>query len=173
MSLVLLGVVVLGAGSILWYAVTLGIGPVPTSPRVRQAMVGLVPPQFEGEVHELGAGWGGLACAVARRCPKARVIAWERSPVPFLVLLISVRLRRLANVEPRWADFWSQPPSAGAGVVCYLYPHAMSRLEPQLRQCAFVVTSTFGFRGWKEAEKQVVDDLYRTPVYRYQPGDRS
>jgi hypothetical protein len=170
-GLVVLGAVVLAGASIVWHTLRLGIGPVPTSARVRSAVLALVPPSTQGELHELGAGWGGLALALARRCPAARVVAWEASPVPWLVLKLRARVSGAVNIEVRRADLFSAPLGGAAGVVCYLFPAAMARLEAtlrrELRAGSFVVTHTFALRGWTPSEVHRVDDLYRTPVFLY------
>ncbi len=171
MSWAALALVVLAGASVISSTLRLGIGPTPTSRRVRRAVLALVPPEVEGTVHELGAGWGGLALALARHCPRAQVVAWERSPLPWLVLWARQRLARLPNLEVRRADLFAAPLEQAVGVVCYLFPGAMAQLEPALRTSAppraFVVTHTFGLRGWKAEQTRVVDDLYRTPVYLY------
>lgn len=171
-----LAVVVLAGASVLWQTVRLGIGPVPTSPRVRRAVLALVPPTLEGEVHELGAGWGGLALGLARRCPRAHVIAWECSPVPYLVLCARQRLGRVPNLEVRCADFFGASLKQAEAVVCYLFPGAMARLDDllraNLRADSVVITHTFALRGWRPEVTQVEKDLYRTPIYRYKLGDQ-
>jgi predicted RNA methylase len=167
--LAVLGLVVLAGVSIIWNTLSLGIGPVPSTPRVRKAVLAMVPSTLEGELHELGAGWGGLALALARHCPRARVIAWERSLVPFLVLLVRQKLG-VANLEVRYADFFTARFEQATAIVCYLFPEAMRRLDPCLRASCrrdtLIVSHTFALRGWEPVETSVVEDLYRTPVYR-------
>jgi predicted RNA methylase len=169
--LAVLALVLLAGASIVWQSLALGIGPVPTSAAVRAAVLDLVPADLQGDVHELGAGWGGLALGLARRCGRARVIAWERSPVPFLVLWLRRRASGLPNLEVRFADLYEVDLAQAAAAVCYLFPGAMTRLEPALRRASrpdfVVVTHTFGLRGWRAEKTTVVLDLYRTPVYVY------
>ena len=62
-----------------------GISPVPTTPRVAAAMLDLVPALPPGRIYELGAGWGNLARALARRFPERQVVGYELSPLPLLV----------------------------------------------------------------------------------------
>jgi hypothetical protein len=170
-TLAVLAVVLLAGASVVWQTVALGIGPVPTSPAVRAAVLEIVPADLQGDVHELGAGWGGLAMGLARRCRGARVIAWERSPVPFLVLWLRQRASALPNLEVRFADLYEVDLAQAAAVVCYLFPGAMTRLDAALRRATRpdfrVVTHTFGLRGWQAESTTVVLDLYRTPVYVY------
>lgn len=164
--------VALGAGSIVFFTLKLGISPMPTSWKVRAAMLSLVPSETRGVVHELGAGWGGLALALARRCPHARVVAWELSWVPYAVAAIRARLAGLPNLEVRRADFFAADLHEASVLVCYLFTGAMRRLDEKLLRehdgaTLVVVTNTFMLRGWPEEAAIVVDDLYRSRVVRH------
>ena len=57
-----------------------GVPPMPTSSGVRACMFDLSKDVAPATVFELGAGWGGLATALARRWPEAKVVAVEVSP---------------------------------------------------------------------------------------------
>lgn len=166
-----LAVVVAALASIVWATLRLGISPMPTSCRVRRAVLDLLPAKVTGEVHELGAGWGGLALALADACPDTRVIAWEASWVPWLVFRLRLALRPRANVELRRGDFFDADLRGARLVVCYLWTGAMTRLsekfQAELPDGAVVLSHTFGLRGWTAEATRTVEDVYRTPVYRY------
>ena len=142
----------------------------PTSDKVRREVLALIPEELEGEVHELGAGWGTLAWPVAARCPQARVIAWEASLLPYLFC----RLRRLMQPRPnltlRLGDFHRAKLRQAKVVICYLWTGAMTRLAPkfeaELSKGALVISHTFAWRGRTPEETRITSDLYRTP-YRY------
>jgi hypothetical protein len=159
------------AASIAWSTLRLGISPMPSSRRVRAALLELVPREVDGEVHELGAGWGGLALALADARPRARVVAWEASFVPWLVCRLRLALRPRPNLELRRRDFFEADLSGAQVVVCYLWTGAMTRLAEkfaaELKDGAVVLSQTFALRGWTAETTRVVDDVYRTPVYRY------
>lgn len=166
----LLALLAAGAFSIVYFSLRLGISPMPSSIRARRAMLAMIPESHAGEIHELGAGWGGVALALAARCAQSRVIAWEQSWVPWCVL----RLRSLgvANLEVRRADFFGAPLETATILVCYLYPGAMQALARKLIEErpgaeVRVVTNTFAFRGWPVAAEVTVDDVYRTRVVQY------
>lgn len=166
-----LAVTVAALASIVWGTLRLGISPMPTSPAVRKAVLTLVPQDVRGEVHELGAGWGGLALALADACPRAQVVAWEAAFVPWLWCRLRLALRPRGNVVLRRADFFAADLSRARVVVCYLWTGAMTRLGPKLQaelpEGAVVVSHTFALRGWQAEATTHVDDWYRTPVYRY------
>jgi hypothetical protein len=169
-GVILVAVVALSALSIIVSTLRLGISPMPTSRRVRRAMVAMVPADVRGEVHELGCGWGGLAIALARRCPKAHVIAWEASLVPWLVS--SLRACGIQNLEVRRGDFLRADLSRAEVLVCYLFTGGMRALAEKLsRERAgtpvCLVSNTFSVHGWTPADTVTVEDVFRTRVYRY------
>lgn len=174
MGWVMVSLLGLAALSVVAWTLVLGISPMPSSRRAREAMLGLVDPGTVGVIHELGAGWGGLAVGLAERCRGARVIAWERSPVPWLVSWL--RARRHPNLEVRWADFRAADFSGATVLVCYLFTGGMQRVDERLRRDrprdVVVVTNTFLLRGWEPEVVVTLDDLYRTKVARYRgvPG---
>ena len=157
--------------SIFWSTITLGISPMPTLGKVKAEVLALVPPDLEGEVHELGAGWGTLAWAVAAKCPKAHVTAWERSPFPFLFCRLRMLFQPRPNLTVRFADFHGADLKAAKLVLTYLWTGAMTRLGPkfenELPSGATVISHTFAWRGKTAEETRISPDLYRTPVYRY------
>lgn len=171
LGLAVLAVVVLAVASIVGATLRLGISPMPTSRRVRREVLALAPRDLEGEVHELGAGWGGLALALAEANPKARVVAWEASLVPWLWLRLRLALRPRPNLVLKRADFFDAELRRARLVVCYLWTGAMTRLaekfQAELPDGAVVVSHTFGLRGWTAEATRTVEDVYRTPVYRY------
>ncbi|MDX2015654.1 MAG: methyltransferase [Myxococcaceae bacterium] len=170
LALLVLGVIALTAASIIIGSLRLGISPMPSSAVARRAMLSLVPAEVTGEVHELGCGWGGLALALARTAPRARVIAWEASLVPYLVS--SLRARGVPNLEVRHGDFLRADLSRADVLVCYLFTGGMRALSDKLVRerpgaALCVVSNTFALHGWAPRETVVVDDLWRSRVYRY------
>lgn len=171
LPLLLLGLLVAGALSIILHTLRTGISPMPTAPRVRRQLLSLFNANEEGTVLELGSGWGTLAFALADRCPRARVVAYEVSPLPHAWSRLRQRLAPRPNLRLVRGDFFTASFAEASTVVCYLFPGAMARLAPKLRgelpPGARVVSHTFALRGWKPLRTLVVDDLYRTPIYVY------
>lgn len=157
--------------SIFWSTLALGISPMPTGGKVKREVLSLIPEDLHGEVHELGAGWGTLAWAVATRHPRAQVIAWERSPFPFLFCRLRLVLQPRANLTLRFADFHDADLRKATLVLTYLWTGAMEKLGPkfeaELAPGAWVISHTFAWRGKEPETTHVTRDLYQTPVYRY------
>ena len=157
--------------SIVWSTLRLGISPMPSSLKVRDALLELIAPTTRGTIHELGAGWGTLAFGIAKRCPDAHVVAHEGSLVPWLFLKLRAQLSPSKNVTVRLGNFMHADLSGASGAVAYLWTGGMQalgpKLEAELPPGAFVVSHTFQWRG-RVAEAQVTaPDLYHTPIYRY------
>jgi hypothetical protein len=170
-QLILLALAVLALLSIFWSTLSLGISPVPTAPKVRRETMAILPEDLEGEVYELGAGWGTIAWAVAKRYPKARVIAYERSPVPFLFCKLRKVFQPRSNVELHFADLFTANLSNAKLTLAFLWTGGMVRLgkkmEEELPSGAYVVSHTFAWRGKTPELTRTADDLWRTKIYRY------
>ncbi len=159
----------LGAGSILFWTVRLGIGPTPTSYKVRNTISDILPDTVCGEIIELGCGWGHLIPILQAQYPQGTIQGWERSPLPALFT------RWVRKVEVKKRDFFTADLSNAGLIVCYLYPGAMTRIAqeilPQLPPGCWIVTHTFSLPGSEPVKILKANDLYQTPVYLYQKTD--
>jgi SAM-dependent methyltransferase len=170
-DLAVLALLLGGMLSIVFFTLRTGISPMPTSGRVRQQLLALLPGGLEGTVLELGSGWGTLAFALADACPRAQVVAFELSPLPYAFSRVRQWVRPRGNLRLVRRDFFHASFAEASLVVCYLFPEAMRRLAPKLAQelprGAFILSHTFALRGWTPRRTTVAGDLYRTPVYLY------
>ncbi len=153
-------------GSILFWSIRLGIGPVPTTKAVRTALADCLPGEVNGDIIELGCGWGQLLPLLQRRFPNHNLLAYERSPLPALFSGLT------RGVAVKREDFFTGDFSRAGLVVCYLFPGAMERIEqeilPQLPDGCWIVTHTFRLPGRQPQQVVTASDLYQTPIYRYQ-----
>jgi hypothetical protein len=177
LTLLLIAAALAAAVSILAGTLRTGISPMPTLPAVRRTLLAALPPPERvgaGPVHELGAGWGGLALALARRYPAARVVAHELSALPWAVCALRARLAGLGpqRLAVHRADFLAASLADARLVVCYLDPANMTALRPrfeaQLPPGALVVSSTFAVPGWQPSAVRHAADWQRSPVYVYE-----
>lgn len=147
------------------------VPPMPTSAPVKRVMFSMMPAHINGTVYELGAGWGGLAVALARRYPDRPVIAVEISPLPWLVSRLRARLSGLKNLTVRYGDALKLDLADAGLIVCYLCPDVMAplqeKLAAELPAGACVVSNTFALSGWQPSTAQHAEDLHRSPVYLY------
>lgn len=158
--------------SITWYSWRYGITPTPTSPRVKEKLLHILPKKFKGQIAELGSGWGTLAFALARHFPSHQVNAYEISPIPYYLSKFICLLSPHPNLMIRRQDFFVASLEHVSLVVCYLYPEAMNRLkdkfEKELSPESYILSHTFAIPGWVPICFVKVNDLYQTPIYLYQ-----
>lgn len=158
-----------GALSIILWTFRNGISPMPTSLKVKKALLENLPESVEGKVYELGAGFGTLLFPLGERYEN--IVGFETSPIPFYFMKArSLFIKK--HVELKKSDFYQQDLSDAGLIVCYLYPGAMSKLknkfEFELKKGCFVVSNTFAIPGWKPKKVIQIKDIYRTKVYLYQ-----
>ena len=168
---VLLGVVFLGGAIVVIDAVRLGIGPMPTSIRIREELLRQIPTELNGPIYELGSGWGTLAFRLARQHPHTQVIAVEAAWIPWLFCRIRQFSVSLKNLRIIRSDFFDMSLHDADVIVCYLYPDAMVRLrekfDRELPVGTIVISHTFAIPGWIPESLVTCDDLYHSPIYYY------
>lgn len=144
-----------------------GIGPTPTSPKVKTALFQHLPKLSKGPIYEIGAGWGTLAFSLADRYPNHSVIAIEVSFFPWLFMYLRAFLFPRKNLIISFSDFFEKNLEDGKLIICYLYPEAMKKLEPKLSR-QLVISHTFAFPHRTPKQTIYVKDLYNTPIYIYE-----
>lgn len=162
-------------GHIVWYSWRYGITPTPTGPKVKKALLELLPTSLHGNIMELGSGWGTLAFALAQQAPMCHVWAYEISPIPYFVSLCLQKWKRVPHLHFIRQDFFQVSLQDASLIICYLYPGAMQRLkvkfEQELAPGTYVLSHTFAVPGWTPLHCIKADDLYQTPIYLYQIGE--
>lgn len=142
----------------------------PTSGKVKAALFQALP-KVEGEIVDLGSGWGTLVFPLAKAFPECQITGYETSPIPFALSLLRQMLQPRSNLLIKREDLFSAPLENAALVVCYLYPKAMKKLqskfERELKEGAIVISHTFALPDWQPSKVIEVQDLYRTKIYIY------
>ena len=153
-----------------------GASPVPTTRRMRKALLTLLPEHLPGNpgdvIYELGSGWGGLASAVAKKYPKTTVIGYEVSLLPWLFSYVRTLFLPQENLHFKLSNFLKRDLSNGVLVVCYLLPEPMEKLriklETELKLGSLIVSNTFAFRGWRPIDDRIIDDIYASHIFLYE-----
>jgi hypothetical protein len=174
-ELLILGLALFFIALIFVPTLSTGASPVPTTRRMRKALLTLLPehlPVNSGDViYELGSGWGGLAFSVARKYPETTVIGYEVSLLPWLFSCVRIFFLPQDNLHFKLSNFLKHDLSNGVLVVCYLLPKPMEKLriklETELKLGSLIVSNTFAFRGWKPIDDQIADDIYASHVFLY------
>jgi hypothetical protein len=157
--------------SVIYYSVRYGIGPVPTSRKVKATMKYVIPCFESKTIYELGSGWGSLVFFFSTRYPLCKIYGFEISVFPYVISkLISWCVNR-QNIRLYRRNFFAISLSKADVVVCYLYPQAMKRLsdkfKKELKKGTYVITHTFAVPNWKEDNVYVANDIYKTKIYVY------
>ncbi len=171
LEIALLLILIVTVPLIVIYSLKLGISPTPSSPAAQAAILQLIPEEQTGVILELGSGWGSLIFPIARRCPNARVIGIEGSPIPFLFSKVRQILFPRENLSIRYENFYDISFREASVVVCYLFPAAMKQLrfkfEEELPAESLVISHTFAIYQWQPIKIIKLSDIYRTPIYLY------
>lgn len=169
--IVILVLVFLVLVSIVWTTLRLGISPMPSSAKARQAMLAEGGKAGEGIIVDLGSGWGTLAMAFARQYPQRQVIGYELSFFPWLISVLLKNIFVLNNLVFYRRNFFDADLSNAAVLLCYLYPRGMTALRDQLSSAAMggtlVISNTFALPEFKPVKVVRLNDLYLTPIYIY------
>lgn len=154
------------------YSYAYGITPTPTSSKVKTDIIAILPSLSQGNIVELGSGWGTLAIELARRYPQCNIVGYEISPLPFFISKLWLFCSKLTNLTFKRQDFFHIPLNNISLAVCYLYPGAMEKLKEkfkaELPSKAYVISHTFAIPGWNPIRIIYAKDMYHTPIYLYQ-----
>ncbi len=164
-----LAVVTCAGASLLYFTVRTGISPMPSNLKQRAAILESAS-GATGPIYELGAGWGGLAFALADRFPASTVTAFELSWFPYAVMRVRQRLKPRSNLVLKREDFLKASLADGHLFVCYLFRAGMVALRTKLEReapGAKLITHTFAVHGWTPEAEGRIDDLYRSRIYAY------
>lgn len=169
LSLIILLGIALITGSLIFWTLRLGIGPTPSSAKVMAALSDILPDSVQGDVVELGCGWGQLLPLLQKQYPQNRLIAYERSPVPFYFCRCFFPRTTIHK-----KDFFQTDLSGAGLIICYLYPGAMTRLSkeimPQLPDHCLILTHTFSLPDAPLVRTLKANDLYKTPIFLFSKG---
>lgn len=165
-------VLVLGGIAVsLLYCLITGISPVSSTFKSRKKIINSVSPDQEGYIYELGAGWGALAFPVARRCPNAKVVAYELSPIPWLFMKIRSIFFGPRNLRLVRRNFLRDDLSKAALILCYLHPQAMIKLSPKLAReldaSTRIICNTFELPAWTPTLVANLEDLMCPQIFYY------
>ena len=183
-EIILLTITALAGFSIVWSTITLGISPMPSSNKARQAMLQMMDEiDLEAGTHfktdpifELGCGWGGLLIPLAKKYPTREIVGYELSLIPWFITLLRAKLLGLKNIRLHRRDFLQADLYNASIIICYLFPEGMKALERKLEQGGFnadnenlryLISNNFSLPSHNPIKTIQLNDLYQSPVYLY------
>lgn len=136
--------------------------------RTADAVLGLMASDRPVTLIDLGSGSGGLLRRLAQARPDSRCVGIETAPLP---LLLSRCLKRPANLDLRWGDFWAEPLDGYDLVYAFLSPVPMARLWDkalrEMRPGSLLVSNSFAVPGITPTKIIEVADRRHTQLYCY------
>ena len=167
----LIAIIGLGCLTVVWFTISIGISPMPSSAKAKRAMLQASEAADDGPIIDLGCGWGGVLFGLARKYPERQVIGYELSWLPWLYAYLYKSLCRLDNVEIHRQNFLIADISEASLLVCYLFPQAMIDMQKKLAEekCAntLLISNTFALPAYEASKIMRLNDLYKSPIYIY------
>jgi hypothetical protein len=140
-----------------------------SSTDVATALDSIVAREQAGLFAELGAGIGSVAIPLGQRRPQVCIDAWEKAPLPWMIL--AWRARNQSNLAVLRNNFWEANLNRYDLVFAFLSPPAMPALKDkarrQMRPGTLLVSSSFPVPEWKPEEVRTLEDGRHTILYCY------
>lgn len=158
-------------GSIVWSTAKVGISPMPSSSKAREAIIRLMPDTGSGPVYDLGSGWGGLVIRLAQTHPDRKIVGYEVSFVPWLVSVLFKKALGLDNLEIHKKNFLLADLSVADVLVCFLHTDGMRDVAGKLAadniSNVFLISNYFALPSRQPETAMLISDFYKSPIYRY------
>lgn len=171
LEIIIITVVLLAAISIVWGTLRLGISPMPSSKKARDAIVELIESTGKGPIVDLGSGWGSLLIPLARKYPQRKVVGYEMSLIPWCATRLLVRALKLKNIEVYRSNFLTIDFPHSAVLICYLYPAAMEAIAQKLNSenntASVLISNNFALPSCQPEKTVYLTDFYKSPIYLY------
>jgi energy-converting hydrogenase Eha subunit A len=171
-KIIIIACITLAGTSIVLTSLKVGIGPLPSSGKVRRTVLSAVETAWPGPIMDLGSGWGSFVIALARKYPDRKIIGYELSSVPYYFSSLLKWFLKLDNLHLKREDFLGAKLSGASALVCYLFPGGMVSLEDkllhELRGHTRVISCLFALPSCTPSRTIRIDDVYKTPVYVYE-----
>lgn len=171
-EIIILVLVTLVGCSIIWSTLILGISPMPSSNKARQAIMQLIGDTGSGPILELGSGWGNLLIPLAKAYPQRTIVGYELSLFPWLTSVMLKKVFGLDNLQVYRKNFLHEDLASACVVVCYLFPGGMQAIENKLKaedgSLKYLISNNFALPSHKPIKTIHIDDFYRSPIYLYQ-----
>jgi len=172
LDIILIALILIAGASIVWSTLKVGISPMPSSHKAREAMFQLADEAGEGSIYDLGSGWGHLVIRLAKRYPHRQIVAYELSILPWLMTLLLKKLLGLNNLAVHRENFLSVDLSDASVLLCYLHPPAMKAINEKLGQDGggthYLISHNFALPSRTALKVVKLNDFYKSPVYLYQ-----
>lgn len=153
-----------------------GIIPAPTFSKTRNYMIDMLPDNPDGDILELGCGWGSSLLALAKRYPNHTVIGYEMTTLPYWMSRFRVALSRRKNITLLQKDFMAESFENAGAIFCYLSFRHMETLEPkfmaELKNTAVVVSHSFPLPSIPATKTEIIKEgFWLSTIYLYKTDE--
>ena len=139
-----------------------------SSAAVADAVAAIVERENAQTFAELGAGVGSVVVPLASKSP-ILVKAWERAPLPWLIM--AWRCRKLPNVCVKRASLWDSNLADYNVVFAFLSPAVMKELgekiDREMLPGSLFISSSFPIPDWHAESLVTLKDRRRTTLFCY------
>lgn len=171
LELTVLGITIVVALSIVWTTVRTGISPMMSSRKACNQMISFVLQSTDGDIIDLGSGWGTVVVALARKAPRRKVVGYELSWFPWTISFMRKKILGLHNLTLYRKDFRSDDLTSAQVLLCYLFPKGMETLAETLSRefstDVYIISNTFALPQCVPLKTVRIDDMYKSPIYFY------
>lgn len=149
-----------------------GTIPAPTFAKTRHHMISLMPEKPDGDILELGCGWGGALLSLAKAYPHNRIIGYEITSLPYWFARLRVLLSRQKNITLLQKDFMMDSFENAGAIFCYLPDEHMVALEPkfkeELSETAVIVSHSYPLPNLDAVRTETIKEgLWLSTMYVY------
>lgn len=129
---------------------------------------------FEGRIFDLGSGFGTMVFPLSNHCKQAQIYGYETAILPYFVSRAAQMVFRKRNIRIYRKNLYAAEFAQADIIFCYLYPRAMIRLTPIIKEKAKpgtrVISYAFALPGMQADKVEEIGKLYPTKLYYYQVG---
>jgi hypothetical protein len=139
-----------------------------SSTPVANAIAAIVERENAQAFAELGAGIGSVAVPLAQNLPII-VKAWERAPLPWLIM--TWRCRKLPNLSVKRTSLWDGNLTGYNVVFAFLSPAVMAdlgeKIDREMLPGSLFISSSFPIPDWHAESLVTIKDRRRTTLFCY------
>ncbi|MHA7878973.1 MAG: class I SAM-dependent methyltransferase [Saccharospirillum sp.] len=158
-------------GSIVWSTLRVGISPMPSSGKARDAIINLTANTGTGAIYDLGSGWGGLVIKLAQKYPNRNIVGYEVSFFPWMVSICAKKTLGIDNLEIHRKNFLAADLSEAEVLICFLHTDGMRSVARKLAAengtNRFLISNYFALPSFQPETSLQINDFYRSWIYRY------
>ncbi len=150
------------------------IAPIPSMPRINQLLVRKIQEldPTDGDILDIGSGYGSSVLALAKAFPNRRIIACEISWVPLLFSKITAKLLRRRNIVFLHADGFAYAANHSKVSSAFFYFPVTKKVHRALQNMSqtyrgFLYANTYPHPDLRPIDVLPAHDLFKSRLFVY------